>query len=64
MLLLQEDERLLAGLRVHDAEALCLEVIAQHLGERRLVLDDQHLRGHRDSPTFSHQVPEMSVELV
>ena len=57
MLLLQEDERLLAGLRVHDAEALCLEIIAQHLGERRLVLDDQDLRRHRIAPPSAIRCP-------
>ncbi len=63
-LLLEEDERFLAGLGMRDAEALGLEIVAQHLGERRFVLDDENLSGHSDCPASSHQLPEISVELV
>ena len=41
--LLDEQQRLVAGLGAGDREALGLEVVGEHLALRRLVLDDEDL---------------------
>ena len=45
-LLGNQDLGLFPALSMRDAEAFCLQIVAQHLGERLLVLDDQDTCSH------------------